>query len=367
MGKIRLGIIGTGMAWEWIHYPALKELSDKYEVVAMANRTKSDAEEAAKKIGLDLSNVYDDYKKLLERDDIDAVDILVPISMNYIVSEDAAKAGKNIICEKPLAPNLDQARNFIEIPQKYGIKVLIAENFRYNDEINKMRDIINKGKIGDPIYFIWNEAECFQCIMDDNTYAAAEWRQHPDFRGGAFLDAALHNIAGMRHVFGAVDKVQAFGKPLREDFNPYLSVNANILFKSGVIGQFTYYPTGKEMQKPLVGLRIFGTNGMIYLEDKKCGIINIAYNDGNTEQISFIPERGYYNELLNLYNAMNGTEEISVTPEIEYGDVKMVFDILKSVERKEVLPVDIDLDEGLSNQYDYLVRPSQYAESEYLQ
>jgi predicted dehydrogenase len=340
MKKLRLGVIGTGMAWEWLHYPAIKELEDKYEIVALANRTQSDAEEFAKKIGLDLKNVYNDYRDLLSRDDIDVVDILVPISKNYIISEETARSGKNVICEKPLAPNLEQARKFTEIPKKYDVKVMIAENFRYNEEMNKIRDILQQGKIGEPIYFIWNEVECFPCRMVEDTYAAAEWRQHPDFRGGAFLDAALHNIAGMRHIFGSVDKVQAFGKPFKEDFNPYMSINANILFQNGMIGQFTYFPTGLEMQKPMVGLRIYGTNGMVYLEDKKSGVINVAYNNGTTEQVKYTPERGYYNELLNFYNAMNGTEEISVTPEIEYGDVKMVFDILKSVEKNEIIAVD---------------------------
>lgn len=365
MKKLRLGVIGTGMAWEWLHYPAIKELGDKYEIAALANRTQDDAEQFAQKIGLDAKNVYSDYRDLLARDDIDVVDVLVPISKNYIISEETARSGKNVICEKPLAPNLEQARRFTEIPGKYKVKVMIAENFRYNEEMNKIREIIQQGKIGEPIYFIWNEVECFQCKMDKNTYASAEWRQHPDFRGGAFLDAALHNIAGMRHIFGPVDKVQAFGKPLREDFNPYISINANISFKSGVIGQFTYFPAGQEMQKPTVGFRIFGTNGMIYLEDKKSGVINIAYNDGTAEQVKYTPERGYYNELLNFYNAMNGTEEISVTPEIEYGDVKMIFDILKSVEKNEIIRVD-NLEEEKEKGYIHNLKISDYIDTDYI-
>ena len=365
MKKLRLGVIGTGMAWEWLHYPAIKELGDKYEIVALANRTQSDAEEFAKKIGLDLKNVYNDYRDLLARDDIDVVDILVPISKNYTISEETARSGKNIICEKPLAPNLEQARKFTEIPKKHNVMVMIAENFRYNEEMNKIRDIVHQGKIGEPIYFIWNEVECFPCRMVEDTFAAAEWRQHPDFRGGAFLDAALHNIAGMRHIFGSVDKVQAFGKPFKEDFNPYMSINANILFQNGTIGQFIYFPTGQEMQKPMVGLRIYGTKGMIYLEDKKSGTINVAYNDGTTEQVKYTPERGYYNELLNFYNAMNGTEEISVTPEIEYGDVKMVFDILRSVEKNEIITVDGVQEEKLED-YSYHNKISEFIDTDYI-
>ena len=340
MKTIRLGIIGTGMALERLHYPALQELSDKYQIVALCNRTRKDAEDFAKKINLDLSNVYDDYNEMLLRDDLDAVDILVPIELNYAVSEAVAKAGIDFICEKPMASNMEDAQKYLSLSKKYNVKIMIAENYRYNEENNIIRDIIKSKKIGEVVYFIRNNISCFPCEMTKDTYAAKEWRQHPKYFGGAFLDAALHDYAGLRHIFGAVECVQAFGKPQREDFNPYLSINANILFKNGVIGQYTYYPSGIETQKPPVGLRIFGTTGEIYLEDKDCGIINVSYHDGKSEQIKYTPERGYYNELLNFYNALNGTEEISVTPDIEYGDVKMVFDTLESISKREIIYVD---------------------------
>lgn len=352
MKKIRLGIIGTGMAWERLHYPAILELGDKYEIVALCNRTLKDAENFAKKINLDLNNVYDNCDEMLKRPDIDAVDILVPIEYNYEISEKVAKTGKNFICEKPLASNIHDARKFLDLSKKYNVKIMIAENFRYNEENNIIRKLVETKKIGDVIYFIRNNVSCFPCEMTKDTFAAAQWRQHPKFEGGAFLDAALHDIAAIRHIFGAVECVHAFGKPQPQDYNPYFSINSNILFESGVIGQYTYFPSGIETQKPPVGFRIYGTNGQIYLEDKSSGIINVFYNDGSSEQIKYTPERGFYNELLNFYNTLNGSEEISVTPEIEYGDVKMVFDILESISSKNVIYVDspspiknIDLEE----------------------
>ena len=341
MKTIRLGIIGTGMALERLHYPALQELDDKYQIVALCNRTRKDAEDFARKINLDLSNVYDDYNEMLLRDDLDAVDILVPIEMNYTVSEAVAKAGIDFICEKPMASNMEDAEKYLSLSKKYNVKIMIAENYRYNEENNIIRDIINSKKIGDPVYFIRNNVSCFPCEMTKDTYAAKEWRQHPKYFGGAFLDAALHDFAALRDIFGAVECVQAFGKPQQEDFNPYVSVNTNILFKNGVIGQYTYYPSGIETQKPPVGFRIFGTKREIYLEDKSSGVINVSYHDGKTEQINYTPERGYYNELLNFYNALNGTEQISVTPYVEYGDVKMIFDTLKSISQREIIYVDV--------------------------
>ncbi len=340
MKRIRLAVIGTGMAWGKLHWPAIQELSDRYEIVAVCNRTKSDAENFARQINLDFKNVYDNHHEMLLRDDIDAVDVMVPIEQNYDIAADVMKANKNLIVEKPLSATMEGAQSLVDLHRKHNVKVMVAENYRYNEEINKIRDIIYQGKIGQVVYFISNNVVDFETELKKDTFAAKEWRQYPQFRGGMFLDAAIHDIAGMRHIFGAVEHVYAMGIPQQEAYNPYISINTQIKFKTGVIGQFSYFPDGKETQAPLVGFRIFGMNGEIYLEEKTCGIINIAYRDGSREQIRYTPKRGYYNELLNFYHALNGTEEISVTPEIEYGDMKMVFDILQSIENKKTVYVD---------------------------
>lgn len=340
MQKIRLGVIGTGMAWERLHWPALQELSEKYEIVALSNRTRKDAEDFARKINLSTENVYDNYQKMLKRDDIDAVDVMVPIPENYEVARAVVEANKNLIAEKPLASTMEGAKKLLKLHSKYPVNIMIAENFRYNEENNKIRDIIQQGKIGNVVYFINNNYVDFETEMKKNTFAATEWRQHPDYKGGTFLDAALHDIAAMRHIFGAVDQVYTLGQKQEEDFCPYMSINTQILFKSGVIGQYSYYSDGPELQRPLIGFRIMGSEGEIYLEEKPCGIINITYKNGNREQIPYQPKKGYYNELLNFYNSLIGKEKIAVTPEVEYGDVKMVFDILKSIENKKPVKVD---------------------------
>ncbi len=340
MQKIKMGVIGTGMAWERLHYPAIEVLNDKYQVVAVCDKKRQKAEKAGRSLGLDNDSIYTNHIEMLKRDDLDVVDIAVPISQNYNISVDVAKAGKNIICEKPLASNIGDAIRYIELPKEYGVAVMIAENYRYNEENNKIRELIEEGRIGDIVYFIMNDISCFPCEMTKDTFYSKEWRQHPDFRGGNFLDSALHNLAALHHIFGGVDKVFAFGKEQKDDFSPYMYISANLRFKNNVIGHYSYFPNGKEGQKPLLGFRIFGQKGMIYLEERTCGIINIVYNNGRSEQIPYTPKRGYYNEFLNFYNALIGKESISVTPEIEFGDVELVFDILDSIEENRVNRVD---------------------------
>ncbi|MBZ4654224.1 MAG: putative dehydrogenase [Peptococcaceae bacterium] len=187
---------------------------------------------------------------------------------------------------------------------------MIAENYRYNEEINRLRDLMREKRVGDPVYFIMNNADDFPGKMIKDRFQATEWRQHPEYPGGSLTDTALHDVAGLRHIFGSLARVHAFGRPQEEDYCPYSVVNVNFLFDSGVTGQYTFFSAGKEIQRPLIGLRIFGTTGMIYLEDRYCGIINVFHNDGRHEIIAYEPMQGYYNELLNFYNALTGKEPI---------------------------------------------------------
>lgn len=344
MQKLRVGVVGAGLALEKLHYPAYQELADKYQIVALADVDIEKARSWAGRLGLNPEkDAYGDYREMMKRNDIDAFDIMVPITDNFEAADVVAKAGKPIILEKPLAPTPEQARACAELPKKYNIPVMIAENYRYSEEVNIIRDMIRTEKAGKPVYFMQNRVIFFPGDMkQQNKFPTVLWRQHAKFPGGAVLDTGVHDVAMLRHVFGAVEKLQAFGVPQNDEFAPYAVVNVNMKFMSGVTGQFSFYCAGQEMQRPLVGLRIFCANGMIYLEERDCGVINVSYSDGRSEQVPYRPRRGYYNELLNFYNAAVGREPLSVTPEMEYGDAMMIFRILESVGTGEVLGVDRD-------------------------
>ena len=342
MKKIRLGVIGTGMAWERLHWPALQELGDKYEVVALCNLGRDRVLELARKLNLPEDKVYDDYQELLEKEELDAVDLLVPIPENYDIAAAVVRANINLIAEKPLAASMEGAEKLLELHRQHPVLMMVAENYRYDEGVNKVRELLLQGKIGDVTYFILNRSVDFEEEMKKDTFAAREWRQHPEYAGGTFLDAAIHDLAALRHIFGAVKQVYAMGRRQQEDFSPYRIINTQMEFYNGVIGHFSYYSDGKETQKPLIGLRVFGNKGELYLEEMNSGIIHLSYPDGSSEKIEYQPGRGYYNELFNFYRAMIGQEEIAVTPEIEYGDLKMVFDILKSIENNQPVPVDTE-------------------------
>ncbi len=323
----KLGVIGTGFAWDRLHYPAIKQLGDQYEIAAVCNKTIDKAQGFAQGIGLAPENVYSDYRELLARPDIDVVDVLVPISENYEVAKDVLLAGKDLIAEKPFASTPEAAQELIDLKNRQMRKVLVAENYRYDEGNTIIKDIITSGQIGEVFSFLYSKGANFEADMLGDTFAAKEWRQHPTFPGGIFLDGGIHDIALMRYLFGEVAQVSAQGRPQTESYCPYRCITALLRFDSGIIGTYCYDSKGTEPIKPPVGLRIYGTLGSIYLESSTCGTIQICYNDGRSEQRSFTPGRGYYNELLNFYQG-----DILSTPEKELGDIELIHDILAAIQ-----------------------------------
>ena len=100
MPPLRIGIIGAQFAAH-LHLNNYKPLRGaKVEILAVASRTKASAEALAKQFGI--PQAVDDYRRLLERKDIDAVDICVPTDLHHEFIIQAARAGKHVICEKPL-------------------------------------------------------------------------------------------------------------------------------------------------------------------------------------------------------------------------------------------------------------------------
>lgn len=355
MERLKVGIIGTGMAFERLHYPAYQELDSNYEIVAVCDEDKVKASEWAKRLGLKSQDTYTDFRELVQREDLQVIDIMVPIGLNFTVSEAVAKlisgTKKAIICEKPLAPTLEQAQKYAELPKKYGVAVMIAENYRYNEDPNLIRDMVGEGSIGEIDYFVWNRVLNFPEDMRKDTFPAKEWRQHPDYPGGVFYDVVVHDVAALRHIFGAIDELMAYGQKKEITLGQFTVVNVIFRFKSGFTGSYNFYAGGKEMQRPLIGLRILGQKGEIYQEDRDCGVINVANNNGTAQAVSYQPQRGYYNELLNFYNAYIGKEPISVTPELEFGDAQTVLAILESIEGET--PVKVDEDDTYVPAYDH--------------
>jgi predicted dehydrogenase len=232
-----VGLIGTGVAARLLHWPALHQMPDRYRLIAVANRTLAKAEAFAAMAGLEPDAVYSDYRALLARNDQDVVLLALPPKFNYEVARAAAEAGLDIICEKPIAATLEDGQAMAALPGEFGVRLLIAENFRYDAAVHKARTLLDGGRIGPPFMISYRFV---QPVPPDDEIANRPWRQNPVHAGGIFSDHGVHMIDVVRYLMGEVAAVQVFGRDLRRHLVRLDTAVYNLEFESGAVGSIQW-------------------------------------------------------------------------------------------------------------------------------
>jgi predicted dehydrogenase len=239
MTPIRLALFGSGIFAREAHLPALKTLTDQFDVVAIYSRSEANARALAE-AAPHAVDVYTDMAPVLARADVDAVDIMLPIAVQPAVVEAALRAGKHVISEKPVAPDVATGRRLIhtaaELTRASGRVWMIAENFRYEEAYRQAGQSVRGGAIGRPVQFYWNT---YTALNPQNKYYQTTWRRDNSFPGGFILDGGVHDIAAVRAIMGEVASVSAFVTQVRDDLPPCDTLSATLRFDSGAFGTYT--------------------------------------------------------------------------------------------------------------------------------
>lgn len=239
MTPIRLAILGSGIFARDAHLPALKKLADQFDIVAIYSRSEANARALAAEAPHPL-DIYTDMAPVLARPDVDAVDIILPIAVQPAVVEAALRAGKHVISEKPVAPDVASGKELLktaaQLTQASGRAWMVAENFRYEDAFQQAGQSLRRGDLGRPIQFYWNT---YTTLDSQNKYYRTLWRRDNSFPGGFILDGGVHDIAAMRTVMGEVASVSAYVTQVRDDLPPCDTLSATLRFDSGAFGIYT--------------------------------------------------------------------------------------------------------------------------------
>ncbi|GAB2602307.1 Gfo/Idh/MocA family protein [Spirosoma areae] len=153
MQKVKFAVIGTGF-WATYQLPAWFELdpfqNGELELVALYNRTRAKADAFAQQYTI--PNVYDDIDELLNNhaDELDFVDIITDVDTHLLFTTKAAERGLDVICQKPMGPSLETARQMLDVCQQAGVRLYIHENFRWQTPIRTLRAVLDSGVIGKP-------------------------------------------------------------------------------------------------------------------------------------------------------------------------------------------------------------------------
>ena len=148
--KLRIGVIGSGGIAQNAHLPGYAAIPDMCEVVALADIDPVAGKTAAEKFNV--KNVFEDYRTLLEMDEIDAVSVCTP---NYVHMEPAVlalQAGKHVLCEKPIAMNAGEARKMVDAARSAGKKLQVGYNTRFAPSSQILKSYIDAGELGDIYY-----------------------------------------------------------------------------------------------------------------------------------------------------------------------------------------------------------------------
>jgi len=264
MTPLRIALLGSGIFAREAHLPALMALPELFEVAAIYSRTADKAGALAAMLPKPV-DTYTDLGALLRRDDIEAVDIVLPVLTEPDVILAALKAGKHAISEKPMAPDVARGKALLQaagqITRANGRVWMVAENFRYIGEFNTASQIVRRGDIGHPVQFCWT---AYGNMTPQDKYYHTAWRRANDFPGGFMLDKGVHNMAAMRNMMGEVESVFAYVAQRREDLPPADTLSATLRFESGAFGVFSMTvaapgPWGDQ-------LNVVGENGAIRID-----------------------------------------------------------------------------------------------------
>lgn len=325
MQPIKLGIIGCGIAARDLHWPALRQLRDEFEITAVCNHTEPKAKEFARLVG-DVPYVLD-YHDLLNQDDVEAVDIILPIHLNHRVSLDVLAAGKHLIVEKPLGANMKEAEELLEVDSKSPLVKMVAENFRYNPVFIKTKAYLDEGRIGIPHTAFWDQ---FFLVDHSNKYAMTSWRINHQYPGGFILDGGIHNIAALRDMLGEIVAGTAFTRSINPNIGEIDSLVFRFQTENRVAGVLNICLSVKGLSENR--LQIFGDEGSITVEGKT---IRIAQENQKEHTESVNSDGGYKAQFEDFYHSIRASRAPRSSFSQAFQDLKVMIAALESAQKGE--------------------------------
>jgi predicted dehydrogenase len=183
-GKVRVGIIGSQFEAD-IHAASIQMVPEEAEVVAVASPTPGHAESLADRYKI--PRTFTDYRQMLLESDIELVTIAAPNSLHAQMTFDCARAGKHVVCEKPLAMTLEEADEMLDVCRREGVLLLYAEELFFTPKYVKAKEMADQGAFG-KVYLVKQSEKHF------GPHSPWFWDIERS-GGGVLMDMGCHGIA----------------------------------------------------------------------------------------------------------------------------------------------------------------------------
>lgn len=339
---VRFGLIGFG-AWGSCHADAITQTRGA-ELVAISARSEATCSAAREKYPQ--AATYTDYRELLERDDIDVVDIVLPTYLHHEVASAVLSSGKHLLLEKPMALSMEQCDDLVALARKHDRLLAIGHEFRLSSLWGKVKEMVDAGFVGDPQYVLVE--------LSRNPYrqGASGWRYDISRVGNWILEEPIHFFDLARWYLmgtGEPESVYAAANS-RQPEHPELQDNfsAIVHFSGGAYAVISQTLSAFEHHQTV---KLTGTKGALWASwsgamdrTRHPKFFLKAFNGGEVQEIPIEKITGEVYELEDqmalLVRAVRDGAPLAATGEDGRWSVAMCLAAARSVETGQ--PVEMD-------------------------
>jgi predicted dehydrogenase len=203
VGIVGYGVMGRAHAYAYRAAPLIRPSSVTFTPVVMSGRNAGAVAKVAQDCGID--SWVTDWRQLVERSDVDVVDVCTPPGTHAAIIEAAARAGKDVFCEKPLATNYADARSALSAVEVAGVRHAIGFNYRRLPAVSLMAEMIANGELGE--VHLWRGTWLSDEFVDPDI--AFDWRFESSMGGSTIGDLGSHLIDMATWMLGPIQEVSA--------------------------------------------------------------------------------------------------------------------------------------------------------------
>jgi predicted dehydrogenase len=277
MGKsIGIGVIGIGMGRDLLYLN--DEPESRFQVRGVCSATASKVEAVAKENGIPFWTT--EYKKLVERSDIDVIAVYSPDHLHAQHCMDALKADKHVIITKPMVTALEDAIEITRLSEKRNLKFLVGETCRWYTSFLDLRKLYDDDDLGE---IIFAEAHYVHEIKDFFTKTTWRLTAPQDFMYGG----VCHPLDSLVWFLGDVDEVHCYAN--KGDLSAYPMEDnflLNVKFRNGIMARILGAYGVIQPPYPMMGLTIYGNRGTA----------TATFEDFRPSQFRFVLDRFLQNE-----------------------------------------------------------------------
>jgi predicted dehydrogenase len=256
MTKLRWGLIGCGDISRKRVAPALRDIPE-CELTAVSRARPELAEEFAGEFGA--RRWYGDWHELINDREVDAVYIATPVNAHAEQTIAAAEAGKDVLCEKPMAMDVAECDRMIAACRSNNVKLCIAYYRHFYPVIHRIKSIIESGEIGKPLIAQINAFEMFNPKQGEPRH----WFLKKDMAGGGpMMDFGCHRIEVLMNIFGPIRSTTSITANILFEREVEDSAITSFEFERNVLATLTVTHAAFESQDTL---KIFGSLGSAYV------------------------------------------------------------------------------------------------------